>query len=168
MRKRPNFRILATCLYAAFFAIYLYIGLQPVDNVHYEIAGELSIPEINLDSPVTMLKLEGKTLTSPSNIVGAYSVNSTKTLLIAHSATAFKNLKGIEINDQIYYQGKTYQVTDLETKPKNNINMQEILSPTSQPTLILMTCAGTSLGNYDATHRLIVTAKITEKDGIID
>lgn len=168
MRKRPNLRLLATCLYAAFFAIYLFIGFQPVDNVYYEITGQLNIPSINLESPVTNLELEGKTLTSPTNLIGAYSINSTKTLLIAHSTTAFKDLKDIKLGDQIYYQNRTYQVANLETKAKNDINMQEILAPTNQPTLVLMTCAGTSLGNYDATHRLIVTAKITEKDDIID
>lgn len=36
--------------------------------------------------------------------------------------------------------------------------MSTLLTPTSQDTIILMTCAGTDLGNGDASHRLIITA----------
>lgn len=166
-RKRSNFRLLATYLYAAFFATYLFIGFQPAGK-SYEISGQLSIPSVSLSSPVTDITLEGKALVSPESIVGAYSINSTKTLLIAHSTTAFKNLSSIQIGDKIYYENRVYQVTDLKTLSKNEIDMRSVLSATKQPTLVLMTCAGTSLGNHDATHRLLVTAQITEKDVIIE
>ena len=36
--------------------------------------------------------------------------------------------------------------------------MDEVLAPTEQNTLVIMTCAGEDLGGGDATHRLIVTA----------
>ncbi len=40
--------------------------------------------------------------------------------------------------------------------------MTEILSGASVDTIILMTCAGDSLPNQDATHRLIITAEINK------
>ncbi len=167
-KKRHNFRLIATCIYAAFFAVYLYIGFQPVNSAHYEIIGQIDIPAINVSSQVANITLDDKTLTSPNDIVGAYSANPSKTLLIAHSTTAFRNLKNIGLGYQIIYKNQSYLVTNIQILAKADINMQDILSSTNHSTIILMTCTGTLLNNNDATHRLIVTAEKIEESGIIN
>ena len=43
--------------------------------------------------------------------------------------------------------------------PKAKIDMRDVLQAESNDTIVLMTCAGQDLGNKDATHRLIITAK---------
>ena len=166
-RKQCNFRLLATYIYVACFAIYLFIGFQPVGAKNYEIIGRLNISSINLNTPVTSVQLEGKTLVAPDDIIGAYSVNPTKTLLIAHSTTAFSNLSDIRLDDEIYYKNQLYMVTNLETLPKSSVDMQKVLDTADKPTLVLMTCAGELLDHHDATHRLLVTAELSDKDVII-
>ncbi len=43
-------------------------------------------------------------------------------------------------------------------KEKSMISMSELLKADDKETIVIMTCAGESLENGDATHRLIVTA----------
>jgi sortase (surface protein transpeptidase) len=44
--------------------------------------------------------------------------------------------------------------------PKESIDMAEVLKRSPEKTIIIMTCAGEPIGNLDATHRLLVYAKI--------
>ena len=52
------------------------------------------------------------------------------------------------------------KVESMITQEKSMISMREILAAEDEDTLILMTCAGEPLDNNDATHRLIVTARV--------
>lgn len=163
MVKRPKrLRFVITTLYAVFFAVYIFIGLQPAEAKSYDISGNLKIPEIALDIGVTTLELNERKLETPDTIVGSYSRNPNKTLLIAHSTTAFKNLKNLAIGAEITYNDKTYRVIDEKTYEKSEINMTKLLKTAEKDTLILMTCAGEPIGKLDATHRLIVTAEIVD------
>ena len=157
MVKNLNLRNIFISAYVLFFASYLVIGIQPAEAAEYEISATLKIPSISLESDVTTLLLDNHRLATPESIVGSFSRNQT-TLLIGHSSSVFQNLSQAQINDIIYYNGSAYLITTVETKPKNEINIDQLLL-SDDATLILMTCAGEDLGNGDATHRLIITAK---------
>lgn len=138
--------------------MYMILGLKPAEARHYEISGELSIPSIGLVSDVTALQLENRRLDTPDTIVGSYSEDISKILLIGHSTTVFENLHNIKLEESIEYNNNTYRVVKTETLPKAKINMGSLLSPADIQTLVIMTCAGNPVGEKDATHRLIVTA----------
>ena len=157
--RKPN-RFL-TCLYAIFCILYLSIGVQTAEASDSMITGRLEIPAISLDSVVTTLTLEDNRLSTPERIVGAFSIHTNKTLLIAHSVTAFEHLDQLKIGDKLTYNDVSYVVTSLETKAKSDISMSEILESAPKETLVLMTCAGKLLPDGDATHRLLVTARIS-------
>ena len=158
------------------FAIYLvaalafiYFGLQPATTPEEVYAKEaesaittLTIPTNSQDSqnlPVKKISKIGKDLEVPEQIVGTYSTNENKTLLIGHSSTAFKNLKELQQDNKIIYNGKEYTVATIEEKPKQDISMKELLKSEERDTIILMTCSGEKIANSeDYTHRLIITA----------
>ena len=158
LKRRFDFRKIITLAYVCSFAVYIFVGLTPVDATQYEISGQISIPSIALNSDVTTLTLVDHKLNTPDTIVGSYVPNDSKIFLVGHSASVFKDLDMININDNIYYNGKTYEVVSTEIFAKNDINMNKLLEPTLDHTLVIMTCAGTPLRNGDATHRLIVIA----------
>lgn len=147
----------------AFFAImlpvYIFIGLQPATATDFTNYPHLTIGSISLDTPVEALALtEQGQLVSPDRIAGSFSNAKNKTLLIGHSSTVFQNLHHIDPSGQIIFNNETYSIVNIETLLKENIKMSEILAPTDQPTIVIMTCAGESLGQNDFTHRLIITA----------
>lgn len=145
--------------------VYLYVGLQPrvpADAASYP---RLSIASIDLDTPVERLELDGKQLHVPDMIAGSYSSERNKTLLIGHSSTVFEKLDHLEIGQEVNYNDRVYQITTVETLRKEEISMARVLSEANVDTIILMTCAGESLPNQDATHRLIITAQISDSRG---
>lgn len=158
LKRRLNFRKILTILYIVAFFVYIVVGLQPAEARNYEISGELVIPSIGLKSDVAKLELENHRLETPDEIVGSYSRYSSKTFLIGHSSTVFKNLSTVSLGDLIYYNDETFRVVEIKTLAKNEINMDTVLAPNSEPTIMIMTCAGEPLADHDATHRLIVTA----------
>ena len=158
LKRRFNWRRLFTILYIGAFLVYVVIGLQPVEARHYEISGNLNIPSISLNSDVTTLELNDRRLETPDTIVGSYSKYSSKVLLIGHSTTVFKDLNKTRLGDYIYYNGELFVATEIKTLLKGDIDMNMVLAPSKDPTIIIMTCAGESLDNHDATHRLIITA----------
>ena len=157
-RRRFDFRKIVTLFYTVAVTTYLILGFQPAEATHYEISGELNIPSINLASDVTTLELENHRLNTPDTIVGSYTKYDSKIFLIGHSTTVFKNLNQVTPGSTIYYNGKTYQITDIKTLAKSEIDMNILLAPEAHNTLVIMTCAGEILANQDATHRFIVTA----------
>ena len=157
-KRRFGVRKVFTILYIVAFSIYLIVGIQPTGATAYEFSGGIAIPSISLISGVVDVKLENHKLNTPDTVVGSYSEYDTKTFLIGHSSTVFKNLNRVGYNDTIYYNDKKYQVTKMETLAKADINMNKLLSSTRDNTLVIMTCAGEPIGEKDATHRLIVTA----------
>ncbi len=124
---------------------------MPADAASYP---SLSISSIGLSVPVEPLELKDRQLNVPDMIVGSYGPNINKTLLVGHSSTVFEELDQLRVDQEINYNDSVYRVTE--------ISMTEILSGASVDTIILMTCAGDSLPNQDATHRLIITAEINK------
>lgn len=158
LKKHFEFRYLFWCLYFLLFAIYIIIGLRPVNAANYDIDGRLAIPEINLSTDVASLALQNNRLDTPDEIAGSYSEALNKTLIIGHSTTIFKDLHNLSLNDTLEYDGKTYIIKRIETVAKSNVRMSMLLREAPVDTIVLMTCAGELLGNGDATHRLIITA----------
>lgn len=158
LKRRFELRKVISIIYVLVFAIYIFVGLTPAEAAKYEISGEIKIPTIALTSDVTNLNLENHKLNTPETIVGAYTAAPGKTFLIGHAATVFKDLDLVNVNDYIYYNEEIYEIVDIELIQKEAVEMDKLLAPTLKDTLIVMTCAGTPLGNGDATHRLVVTA----------
>ena len=158
LRRRHNFRRILTVVYVLAFAVYIIVGLQPAEATHYNISGNLTIPSIGLSSDITTLELSDHRLNTPDTIVGSYNKYANRTLLIGHSSTVFNNLHNVAVDDYIVYNNADYLVTDIKTLPKDKINMDLLLMPLKDESVVIMTCAGESIGEKDATHRLIVTA----------
>lgn len=158
LKRKFNAKKLFTFIYVLAFAIYLVIGLQPAGAHEYEISGNLTIPSINLSSDVTDLELVDHKLETPDTIVGSYHRYNTKTFLIGHSSTVFQNLSQVEVGDTIIYNNIQYKITKTETLAKTDVDMNQLLAPTRDDTIVVMTCAGEPVGAKDATHRFIVTA----------
>ena len=157
--KKPNFKVCIAVFYVIFFAVYFIIGLQPAAEARsYETSANLNISSISLNAPVTKLNVESGKLETPIDIVGSYSTNINKTLLIGHASGVFKNLANVKTDDEIIYNGETYRVISSETIEKSAVNMERLLANTKRPVLKIMTCAGEYYEQGDASHRLIVTA----------
>lgn len=144
-------------LYLFAFFIYFIIGLQPADAIYQRVDSSLEIPKINLVSDVTRLQLENGELITPDSIVGSFSRNPHKTLLIGHSTSVFKELHKLNLRDVFKYKNQVYRISRIDMVLKNDISMSELLSTSERDTVIIMTCAGKDLGAGDSTHRLILT-----------
>ncbi len=158
LKRHLDPKIVFIGLYALLILVYIIIGLQPVDAVQYDVTGEINIPSLNLRSEVTKLELEHGELKTPDTIVGSYSSNINKTLLIGHSTTVFQDLYQLKPEDKIYYNRNRYKITSIQTVKKEAIKMSELMAGEKKNTIVIMTCAGELLENSDATHRLIITA----------
>lgn len=141
-------------------AIYTYYGFQPY-RVDASAPERLFIPSINLSTPVDNVSKNGFSLEVPEIIAGAYSENTNKTLLIGHSNTVFEHLNRLNPGDTLIFDEQTYQIRNITTKAKSEIDMSQILSAAEQPTIILMTCTGQHLSGHDYSHRLIITATLS-------
>ena len=163
LKKRLDLKTVLVVLYVTAFLAYVIFGLQPAEAARsYEVSAELNIPSIGLVSDVTTLELENRELKTPDAIVGSFSRSENKTLLIGHSSTVFQNLNQIRLDDEIFYNNNKYIVKKITITEKAEVDMSGLLAHADQDTLAIMTCAGASLGNGDATYRLIVTAVISE------
>lgn len=148
-----------------FFAIalpaFIIGGLQPTPTAVASVYPELIISELNLETPVEPIELtETNELIAPATIPGSFSTNDMTTLLIGHSSTIFESLNQLSIGAEITYAEQTYAISKIETVAKENINMRKLLEPDASGAeiLVIMTCAGESLGGGDYTERLIITA----------
>ncbi|MBQ2695144.1 sortase [Candidatus Saccharibacteria bacterium] len=162
LRHRPDLRKVLATIYIVVFAIYLIIGLQPAEATSYTIDAQLMIPSIDLVSDVTALTLDKNKLNTPEDIVGSYNRNNNKTLLVGHSGAVFKNLNQVRAGDIIIYNDNEYIIYGREILKKEDVSMSLLLAPADIDTLAIMTCAGDMLPNQDATHRLIVMAKVKD------
>lgn len=160
--SKRQIKIGLTVFYMVAIPAFIIVGLQPAEAIDASGLPTLSIPMVSIETPVTQSRLDGKQLYVPDRIAAVYSEDPSKLLLMGHSSTVFQDLKKIELGDEIYYNGNTYEVKDIVTKAKATISMKEILAPAEQETVIIMTCAGEPLGANDYTHRLIVTAEKSE------
>lgn len=148
--------------FAIMLPIYIFIGLQPAPIADAASYPQLEISSINLKTPVANIEPTDRQLVAPSTIAGAYQSATNKTFIIGHSSTVFQKLDQIKVNDTFTYNNKTYIVQELKTLLKTDIDMTEILQSESKDTIIIMTCAGESLPNQDATHRLIISATLVQ------
>ena len=155
-------KVVAALFFTVALPVYIYLGFQP--NIPADAASypRLSIAAINLETPVEKLALEGRKLNVPDMIAGSYSSEPKKTLIVGHSSTVFEDLDQLEVGQELVYDDQRYSISGIEVLAKDDISMVEILSETAEDTIVLMTCAGESLPNQDATHRLIITAEIRQ------
>ena len=160
IKKRFNPRFILVVVYFVAFGSFLKVNLKTAEATVYSDSLKLTIPSIELDVETAKLELQDNRLETPSEIVGSYSMSLNKTLLIAHSNSAFKNLNEIELGDEIIYGDTIYTVADSRIIEKAQVNMYNILKAERKDTLVLMTCAGTDLADRDATHRLVITAVV--------
>ncbi|MBR3052014.1 sortase [Candidatus Saccharibacteria bacterium] len=158
LRKRWDWRKLFVILYCLVFATYMIVGLTGAEAAEFDVETGLYLPSIGLMANVTEMELKDRRLNTPDTIVGSFSENKNKTLLVGHSSTIFRNLNNIAVGDKLTYRGRLYRVTSTEVREKKDVNMAKILKAEKIDTLILMTCAGQDLGGGDASHRLIVEA----------
>lgn len=158
LKRSFGFRKAFTILYIVVVFVYFIVGFIPADGTAYTIDGGLVIPSIDLVSGVTKLELKDRKLNTPDSIVGSYSRNTNKTFLIGHSTTVFKNLDQVEVDDSVMYNNVEYKITNMEIFKKSDIDMNDLLKPELEDTIVIMTCAGDPMNEHDATHRLIVTA----------
>ena len=140
------------------FLIYLGIGLTPAAATEYEIIGNIEIPEVGINSEVVKIQLTNGQIPTPDAIVGEFTKNNAKKLLVGHATGVFSNLSHVEAGDEIYYLDSKYKVKNVETYKKEDIQMNQLLAG-EEDELVLMTCAGEIFINGDATERLIVEAK---------
>lgn len=162
--RRFDGRKLFWALYAILAIVYIVIGLQPVNSQYGSVAAgveerkPLSIPAVELSTEIIPLALDNNRLIAPERMAGSYSSHPSKTLIIGHSSTVFANLHQIRTGSEILYNDKKYLVAEVNIVEKSEISMNKILAPSDVDAIILMTCAGDSLGGQDYTHRLIVEA----------
>ena len=136
-RREPG--VVWFSVWAVAFLIYLGIGLTPVAASEYEMVGTLE-------------------LLTPESIVGEFTRNGEKTLLIGHKNGVFARLAETRNGDEILFAGANYRVTQTQVVKKEEIQMNKLLVG-SEDELVLMTCAGEIFANGDATERLIVEAE---------
>ena len=165
IQKKANFRRIFAVIYVAVAFSFITIGLQPAEAAKYDISAFLNIPSAGVISSVTKLELQNHELKTPNRIVGSYTrQGSNRTLLIGHSTSVFSGLKYVNLGDMVFYGQHFYRVEDIVTIPKEKIDMNKLLkaSEYEPDTIILMTCAGELYGEGDATHRLIITARLQD------
>ncbi len=136
----------------------------------------LYIPSINLLSPVQGVGVnERGNMDVPdgrTNNVGWYErgviPGGTGTAVLdAHNTAAFSKLNKVPVGADIYVYTSTgnwlhFVTTQANTYSMNTLSPATLFEPTNRQMqkLNLITCAGQSLGNGEATHRLIVSAKL--------
>lgn len=147
--------------FIGFFAFYLFFGIHAVNASGEEIGGSLLIPAAQVNTDVVSLKLGADGLDTPDYLAGSFSIHDNKTLLIGHSTTVFRELDSLKPLDKIYYNSQEYYVSDVSVMKKDDIQMNAVLAEANEPTLVLMTCAGEIYEDGDASHRLIITARLT-------
>ncbi len=160
--SKRTVRVFTVTFFAILLPVYLYIGFRPASSLVLDDFSILDIPSINLSTPVVEIYLENRELISPATIAGVYRAHPNKLFIIGHSSTVFKDLNQLAVHENFIYDKKSYQISSIMTLEKSVINMQELLADTTKETIIFRTCLVEPLPNQDATHRLIITATLSE------
>ena len=136
--------------------VYLYI---PSINLFSKIQGVGVNKKGNMDVP------SGKT-----NNVGWYKHGITPgetgtAVLDAHNTAAFKKLDALPLGEDIYIYNSSgewlhFSVVEAKTYPIEKLSPSTLFAQANAPQINLITCAGLLLGNGEASHRLIVSAKL--------
>lgn len=158
LKRHLDWRKVFVILYSVVFVVYAVVGLKSAEAAEFDVKTGLYLPSIGLEANVTEMELKERKLNTPETIVGSFSENTNKTLLVGHSSTVFHDLDKLSIDDELVYQGRLYRVTAREVRAKSEISMVKLLEAEKIDTLVLMTCAGEDLGGGDASHRLIIEA----------
>jgi sortase (surface protein transpeptidase) len=134
----------------------------------------LYIPSIQLFTVIQGVGIDQKgNMDVPSgktNNVGWYQYGpvpgSTGTAVLdAHNTAAFKELNKVPVGEDIYIftseaKWLHFTVTQAETYSMQVLKPTTLFAATNSKQINLITCAGQSLGNGEATHRLIVSAQL--------
>lgn len=155
-------KVFAAAFFMIMLPIYLFIGLQPAPLVDAASYPSLEIPAIKLKTPVANVELIDHQLAVPATIAGIYQPFENKLFIIGHSSTVFQDLDHLEIGQVLFYDEQQFTITERTILEKSAISMNALLADAPETTIIIMTCAGDPLPNQDATHRLILTAKLTD------
>lgn len=155
-KRQTSFQNVFTIFYVIALAVYLIIGFLPADAAS---GSDLIISSINLSAKVVESETSDGKLEVPESAVASYSRHENKTFLFGHASLVFGKLSEVKLKDEIIYNEKNYRVISREIVPKDLISMHKILKQEEKDTIVIMTCAGEMLKNYDATHRLIITAR---------
>ncbi len=145
---------------------------QPISS--YDPPLWLYIPSINLSSSIEGVGINNKgNMDVPSgrtNNVGWYKYGTLPgetgtAVLDAHNTAAFKNLHMLNPGSDIYVITKAGRVlhftaTETKTYPVATLSRYTLFEDTDAKQINLITCAGTLLGNGEASHRLIVSAQL--------
>jgi LPXTG-site transpeptidase (sortase) family protein len=142
-----------------------------------EYPARISIPSIELDSPVAYMGLnsvgEIDVPDGTSNSVGWYKHgtvpgNLGNAIMDAHVYAAFNNLRYAKIGDEIFVETAggdrlRFIVSDSRVYSLAEVPMEQIVHSNDSRQMVLITCArrfSPVLGTY--THRLVVTAQLAE------
>jgi sortase A len=134
----------------------------------------LYIPSIKLLSNIQGVGIDKKgNMDVPSgktNDVGWYQYgvapgNTGTAVIDAHNTAAFKKLDDVPVGEEIYiYTSKgrwlEFKVHAAKTYSMKTLKPETLFAKTNSKQINLITCAGTLLGNGEATHRLIVSAQL--------
>ena len=134
----------------------------------------LYIPSIKLLSPVQGVGVnERGNMDVPgeyTNNVGWYERGVTPgnvgtAVIDAHNTAAFKKLDQVSVGAEIYVYTSAgewlhFVTTNAQTYSMDTLSPATLFAPANAPQINLITCAGLSLGNGEATHRLIVSARL--------
>lgn len=152
-------------VFLGFFAVGLplwFSGLSAFATTINSPNASLRIAEIGLNVPVTPVEIMDGQLETPEKLVGSYT-NGGKVFLYGHNTGVFRQLDRLAQGDWIWYgEGgarQQYIVERVEVLPVEEVKMSRLLADDGGSQLVLMTCAGKSLGDGDATHRLVVFAR---------
>lgn len=150
------------------------ITSAPIKAIDHGVPTWIYVPSIGLSSPIKGVGIDKKgNMDVPSgktSDVGWYKHgtlpgNTGTAVLDAHVTAAFKDLEDIKIGESIYIYTSTGKILRFVTKKAKTYEAKTtdprvLFAPSKSPDLNLITCAGTLLGDGEATHRLIVTAKL--------
>lgn len=154
-------KLFLACFLTIMLPVFIFIGLQPIP-VDATSLPQLNIPSISLATPVSTVELADRQLIAPAAIAGVYYAAENKLFIIGHSSSVFKHLEQVQLGDNFIFDDKTYHIHDIKTLAKADISMKRLLQPEAEETIVIMTCAGEPLPEQDATHRLIITARLSE------
>ena len=156
----------------------LYANAAQISSVSIQAADKplyLYIPSISLMANVQDVGIDKKgNMDVPpekSSNVGWYKYgtlpgNTGTAVFDAHNTAAFKKLKDVPIGEEIYVftsSGKwlKFKVSKAKTYSMKTLTPSTLFAQTNKKQINLITCAGTLLGNGEATHRLIVSGELS-------
>lgn len=124
-----------------------------------------AIKGVGIDKKGNMDVPSGKTADVGWYKFGPVPGHTGTAVLDAHVTAAFKDLNKVKTGDSIYIYTTGGQVLRFVAKSSKEYEAKTtpstvLFAPSKSPDLKLITCSGTLLGGGEATHRLIVSARL--------